>query len=115
MSELYIGLMSGTSLDGADVVIVEFDRTECIVHDANTSPFPQELTTRLRRIVQTPESSLEELARGTPTEIVPGEKSSRQNPKNREHHYGDASVRIQPARPGTGDGPPFEPSGKSPT
>ncbi|MFP6827887.1 MAG: anhydro-N-acetylmuramic acid kinase [Gammaproteobacteria bacterium] len=61
MSELYIGLMSGTSLDGADVVLVEFDRTECIVHDANTSPFPQKLTTRLRRIVQTPESSLEEL------------------------------------------------------
>jgi len=61
MSEFYIGLMSGTSLDGADVVLVEFDRTDCVVHAANTSPFPQQLATGLRRLAETPESSLEEL------------------------------------------------------
>ena len=61
MSEFYIGLMSGTSLDGADVVLVEFNRTDCVVHAAKTSPFPQDLTTRLRNLVDAPESSLEEL------------------------------------------------------
>ena len=94
MSELYIGLMSGTSLDGVDVVLVEFDRTECIVHDANTSPFPQKLTTRLRRIVQTPESSLEEL--GT-LDVALGRffaESVRQLVDNAQCELGDITATI---------------------
>jgi anhydro-N-acetylmuramic acid kinase len=61
MSELYIGLMSGTSLDGADVVLIELDGADCVVQAASTTPFPESLTARLRALVQTPEASLEEL------------------------------------------------------
>ncbi len=61
MSELYIGLMSGTSLDGADVVLIELDGTDCVVQAASTTPFPESLTARLRALVHTPEASLEEL------------------------------------------------------
>lgn len=61
MGELYIGLMSGTSLDGVDVVLIELDGTDCVVQAANTTPFPKGLTARLRALVQTPKASLEEL------------------------------------------------------
>ncbi len=61
MSELYIGLMSGTSLDGADVVLVELDETECVVHAASITPFPEKLETRLRALVRTAAASLQEL------------------------------------------------------
>ena len=40
MSELYIGLMSGTSLDGADGVLVDFSGAQLRVVSAATAPFP---------------------------------------------------------------------------
>lgn len=61
MGELYIGLMSGTSLDGADVVIVELDGTDCLVHSTDTTPFPKQLSIQLRALTETPEISLIEL------------------------------------------------------
>ncbi len=61
MSELYIGVMSGTSLDGADVVLVGLDQTDCVVHAARTTPFPKQLGSRLGALVSKPESSLEDL------------------------------------------------------
>jgi len=61
MGELYIGVMSGTSLDGADVVIAELDSADCLVHSASTTPFPEQLSKQLRALTATPEISLFEL------------------------------------------------------
>ena len=41
MDGLYIGLMSGTSMDGVDAVIVELDETQCEIHQAQTTPYPR--------------------------------------------------------------------------
>lgn len=61
MSGLFIGLMSGTSLDGADVVLVEFDGTDCVVRAASTTSFPEQLEARLRALIRTATASLDEL------------------------------------------------------
>jgi anhydro-N-acetylmuramic acid kinase len=61
MKELYIGLMSGTSLDGADVVLVDFHADRGTLLSAVTTPFPEALTARLRALVHAPVASLKEL------------------------------------------------------
>ncbi|MFL2546245.1 MAG: anhydro-N-acetylmuramic acid kinase [Candidatus Rariloculaceae bacterium] len=61
MGGLYIGLMSGTSLDGADVAIVDLDDTSCVLHSAETTPFPTNLAARLRSLSESPETTLVEL------------------------------------------------------
>lgn len=43
MSELYIGIMSGTSLDGIDVALCEIDSSHCELITANEYPFDAEL------------------------------------------------------------------------
>ncbi len=45
MAELYIGLMSGTSLDGVDAVLVEFGGLQTKVLGHCSAPFPAELKT----------------------------------------------------------------------
>src|SRR5690606_2033946 len=61
MSDLFIGMISGTSVDGVDVVLADFDEKSCRVVAAATTPFPPELLQRLRRIIETPQTTLREL------------------------------------------------------
>lgn len=43
MSELYIGVMTGTSMDGIDLVLCEIDERSCKLLEAHEYPFPKEL------------------------------------------------------------------------
>ena len=61
MSELYLGMISGTSIDGVDAVLVDFVDRRCRVIEAATTPFPPELHARVRRIVEVPRTELREL------------------------------------------------------
>lgn len=47
MSELYIGVMSGTSLDGIDVALCQIDAKQCTLIEAAEYPFPAELKERV--------------------------------------------------------------------
>jgi len=47
MKELYIGVMSGTSLDGIDVALCEIDEKECKLLHFSEYPFPLALKSRL--------------------------------------------------------------------
>ena len=61
MSELYVGLMSGTSMDGVDAVLSDIGDSTCRVLNAHTTPFPTGLRQRLERLVTTPTPSLRDL------------------------------------------------------
>ena len=51
MSELYLGLISGTSADGIDVALASFDSAPRL-HAALTQPYPQELRLRILELAQ---------------------------------------------------------------
>jgi anhydro-N-acetylmuramic acid kinase len=61
MNELYLGMISGTSMDGVDAVLVELGDRSCAVKRATTTEFPAALKARLQRVVTTPEAALAEL------------------------------------------------------
>ena len=52
MSSLFIGLMSGTSIDAIDAVLVEFKNTEIKVHAVHSHPWPAELQESLLNLSQ---------------------------------------------------------------
>lgn len=60
MSRLYIGLMSGTSLDGVDAALVEFggDTPSCVA--AHTEPYPSSLRDALLELCQ-PQANLDRM------------------------------------------------------
>jgi len=51
MAELYIGVMSGTSLDGVDISLCEIDSKECKLLYANEYPFPLDLKTDILQMI----------------------------------------------------------------
>lgn len=51
MSELYIGVMSGTSLDGIDVALCEIDSSHCKLISADEYPFDGELKREILKVI----------------------------------------------------------------
>ncbi len=60
-SEIYIGLMSGTSLDGVDVAIVDFGEFPARVLRCQTRPYPDGMRQTLRELCQSQSTSLDAL------------------------------------------------------
>jgi anhydro-N-acetylmuramic acid kinase len=62
MSERYIGLMSGTSLDGVDGVIYDFSGQTAVVSAFSSAPFPAELRSELLALNATGDDELHRAA-----------------------------------------------------
>jgi anhydro-N-acetylmuramic acid kinase len=61
MSDLFLGMISGTSIDGVDAVLAEIGDDDFRIVGADTTPFPADLHARLRKLVETPQTSLRDL------------------------------------------------------
>jgi anhydro-N-acetylmuramic acid kinase len=61
MSDLFLGMISGTSIDGVDAVLAEIGDDDFRIVGANTTPFPADLHARLRKLVEIPQTSLRDL------------------------------------------------------
>ena len=59
MSSLYIGIMSGTSLDAIDLVLVCFDQPHPVLVSSISCPFPTDLRQQLSRLSQSGPDELE--------------------------------------------------------
>lgn len=61
MSDLYIGLISGTSVDGVDAAIVEFGDRHCDIIAARTFAYPTDLRQRIDALIESPRCDLAEV------------------------------------------------------
>lgn len=61
MANLFVGLMSGTSLDGADAVLVDFEGTHPRVHATSSIPFEESLRKRLAALCLPGKDGLDEV------------------------------------------------------
>lgn len=52
MGPAYVGLMSGTSMDGIDAVLVSFSADRIKLHATHTLPYPDDLRRHLQRVSQ---------------------------------------------------------------
>ncbi len=61
--QLFIGLISGTSMDGVDAVLAAFSDDRCEVRHATTTSYPDDLAQRLRTALNSDQVRLPELGR----------------------------------------------------
>ena len=61
MSELYIGVMSGTSMDGVDIALCEIDDSTCKLLESHEYTFGRELRGEILDIIASTTSSLEKI------------------------------------------------------
>ena len=60
-SEIFIGLMSGTSLDGVDIAVIDFAAVPAKTLHIKTVPYPGELRQQLRDLTHSQTTTLDEL------------------------------------------------------
>lgn len=63
MSDIYIGILSGTSIDAVDVAMVDFSQTYPKLLCTHNEKFPSELKNELQQIIFEKKSSLENLGK----------------------------------------------------
>ena len=56
MNDLFVGLMSGTSMDGIDAALVQFSDSDVDILATHTEPYPADLQQALRAAIQKPMS-----------------------------------------------------------
>ena len=68
-SDIYLGLMSGTSVDGVDAVIVDFGGSLPVVLHSLTESYPESISARIRALTRASSITLDELC-GLDVEIA---------------------------------------------